>query len=227
MSLSSAIHLARRLPPTETLGQRLGPSLKHEAECGHCSGAGEGEATPKQPWLVIAASSIGTLAILILTILVPDATMVCDPIAALLVELFPARIRYSLMPLPYHIGNGWFGGFLPTISFAIVAATGNIYSGQWDPIGEQRVKCRNGDGLVVRGENGEREQSQGTGSPLRCGIVDREDLRVQSAVRQGGGGALRASKREGVLVLADELKLLGDIRSRARHVSSPREPRSA
>ena len=86
MSLSSAIHLARRLPPTETLGQRLGPSLKHEAKCGHCSGAGEGEATPKQPWLVIAASSIGTLAIPILTILVPDATMVCDPIAALLVE---------------------------------------------------------------------------------------------------------------------------------------------
>ena len=57
------------------------------------------------------------------------------PIAALLVEMFPARIRYTSMSLPYHIGNGWFGGFLPTIAFAIVAATGNIYSGLWYPIG--------------------------------------------------------------------------------------------
>jgi MFS family permease len=61
-------------------------------------------------------------------------TMVYGPIAALLVELFPARIRYSAMSLPYHIGNGWFGGFLPTTAFAIVAATGNIYSGLWYPI---------------------------------------------------------------------------------------------
>jgi hypothetical protein len=50
------------------------------------------------------------------------------------VELFPARIRYTSMSLPYHIGNGWFGGFLPVTSFAIVAATGNIYSGLWYPI---------------------------------------------------------------------------------------------
>ena len=55
-------------------------------------------------------------------------------VAALLVELFPARIRYSAMSLPYHIGNGWFGGFLPTTAFAIVAATGNIYNGPWYPI---------------------------------------------------------------------------------------------
>ena len=74
------------------------------------------------------------LAIAILTILVLYVTMVYGPIAALLVELFPARIRYTSMSLPYHIGNGWFGGFLPTISFAIVAATGNIYSGLWYPI---------------------------------------------------------------------------------------------
>ncbi|MES2120758.1 MAG: MFS transporter [Pseudomonadota bacterium] len=74
------------------------------------------------------------LAILILTALVLFVTMVYGPIAALLVELFPARIRYSSMSLPYHIGNGWFGGFLPTIAFAIVAATGNIYSGLWYPI---------------------------------------------------------------------------------------------
>ena len=61
-------------------------------------------------------------------------TMVYGPIAAWLVELFPTRIRYTSMSLPYHIGNGWFGGFLPVTSFAIVAATGNIYNGLWYPI---------------------------------------------------------------------------------------------
>ncbi|MGZ9092350.1 MAG: MFS transporter, partial [Rhodoplanes sp.] len=72
--------------------------------------------------------------VLILTLLVLYVTMVYGPIAALLVELFPARIRYSSMSLPYHIGNGWFGGFLPTTAFAIVAATGNIYAGLWYPV---------------------------------------------------------------------------------------------
>ncbi len=52
----------------------------------------------------------------------------------MLVEMFPTRIRYTSMSLPYHIGNGWFGGFLPTTSFAIVAATGNIYDGLWYPV---------------------------------------------------------------------------------------------
>ena len=70
----------------------------------------------------------------ILTILVLYVTMVYGPIAALLVELFPTRIRYSGMSLPYHIGNGWFGGFLPPTAFAIVAATGNIFSGLYYPI---------------------------------------------------------------------------------------------
>jgi MFS family permease len=72
--------------------------------------------------------------VLILTLLVLYVTMVYGPIAALLVELFPTRIRYSGMSLPYHIGNGWFGGFLPPTVFAIVAATGNIFSGLWYPI---------------------------------------------------------------------------------------------
>ena len=72
--------------------------------------------------------------ILILFVLVLYVTMVYGPIAALLVELFPARIRYSAMSLPYHIGNGWFGGFLPTTAFAMVAATGDIYYGLWYPI---------------------------------------------------------------------------------------------
>jgi MFS family permease len=75
------------------------------------------------------------LVIAILTVLVLLVTMVYGPIAALLVELFPSRIRYTAMSLPYHIGNGWFGGFLPTIAFAIVAATGNIYAGLWYPVG--------------------------------------------------------------------------------------------
>jgi MFS family permease len=71
---------------------------------------------------------------LLLTVLVIYVTMVYGPIAALLVELFPTRIRYTSMSLPYHIGNGWFGGFLPTTAFAIVAATGNIYDGLWYPV---------------------------------------------------------------------------------------------
>ncbi len=74
------------------------------------------------------------MTILLLTILVIYVTMVYGPIAAWLVEMFPTRIRYSGLSLPYHIGNGWFGGFLPATVFAIVAATGNIYSGLWYPI---------------------------------------------------------------------------------------------
>jgi MFS family permease len=74
------------------------------------------------------------MTVLLLTILVIYVTLVYAPIAAWLVELFPTRIRYSGVSLPYHIGNGWFGGFLPATVFAIVAATGNIYSGLWYPI---------------------------------------------------------------------------------------------
>ena len=70
----------------------------------------------------------------ILTLLVIYVTMVYGPIAAMLVEMFPTRIRYSSMSLPYHIGNGWFGGLLPPLAFAIVAQTGNIYSGLWYPV---------------------------------------------------------------------------------------------
>jgi hypothetical protein len=74
------------------------------------------------------------MTVLLLVILVVYVTMVYGPIAAWLVELFPTRIRYSGLSLPYHIGNGWFGGFPPATVFAIVAATGNIYSGLWYPI---------------------------------------------------------------------------------------------
>jgi MFS family permease len=71
---------------------------------------------------------------LILVIMVIYVTMVYGPIAAFLVEMFPTRIRYTSMSLPYHIGNGWFGGVLPLVATAIVASTGNIYSGLWYPI---------------------------------------------------------------------------------------------
>ena len=70
----------------------------------------------------------------LLVFLVILVTMVYGPIAAMLVEMFPTRIRYTSMSLPYHIGNGWFGGLLPTTAFAIVAQTGNIYNGLWYPI---------------------------------------------------------------------------------------------
>jgi MFS family permease len=75
------------------------------------------------------AALIGLLFILVIFV-----TMVYGPIAAMLVELFPTRIRYTSMSLPYHIGNGWFGGLLPATAFAIVASTGDIYAGLWYPI---------------------------------------------------------------------------------------------
>jgi hypothetical protein len=74
------------------------------------------------------------MVMLMLVCLVLLVAMVYGPIAASLVELFPTRIRYTAMSLPYHIGNGWFGGFLPTTAFAFVAATGNIYAGVWYPV---------------------------------------------------------------------------------------------
>ena len=80
--------------------------------------------TTAQAWQIIA----------ILTILVLYVTAVYGPIAAALVEFFPTRIRYTAMSLPYHIGNGWFGGFLPPTAFAMVAATGDIYYGLWYPV---------------------------------------------------------------------------------------------
>ena len=84
------------------------------------------KADPKQ---VNKPMVVGLLFLLMLYV-----TMVYGPVAAALVEMFPARIRYTSMSLPYHIGNGWFGGFLPTTAFAMVAATGNIYFGLWYPI---------------------------------------------------------------------------------------------
>jgi predicted MFS family arabinose efflux permease len=81
------------------------------------------------------------LTIAILTLLVIYVTMVYGPIAAMLVEMFPTRIRYSSMSLPYHIGNGWFGGLLPSITFAMIATNGNIYFGLWYPVVIALVCC--------------------------------------------------------------------------------------
>jgi len=75
------------------------------------------------------------MVVFVLVLLVILVTMVYGPIAAMLVELFPTRIRYTSMSLPYHIGNGWFGGLLPSTGFAIVAQTGNMYNALWYPIG--------------------------------------------------------------------------------------------
>jgi ABC-type antimicrobial peptide transport system permease subunit len=83
-----------------------------------------------QPWPVI----LPVMAIAILTVMMLYVTMVYGPIAAFLVEMFPTKIRYTSMSLPYHIGNGWFGGMLPLLATAIVAWTGNIYAGLWYPI---------------------------------------------------------------------------------------------
>ncbi len=99
------------------------------------------------------------MTVLLLVILVIYVTMVYGPIAAWLVELFPTRIRYSGFSLPYHIGNGWFGGFLPATVFAIVAATGNIYSGLWYPIGVAIMSFV--VGLIFLPETKDRDISQG------------------------------------------------------------------
>tara|TARA_R110000824_G_scaffold118960_10_gene271784 strand:- start:37880 stop:39517 length:1638 start_codon:yes stop_codon:yes gene_type:complete len=74
------------------------------------------------------------MVVLLIGVLVIFGAMTYGPIAAMLVELFPTRIRYSSLSLPYHIGNGWFGGFMPPVAFAIIAATGSMYDGLWYPI---------------------------------------------------------------------------------------------
>jgi MFS family permease len=93
-----------------------------------------GDATKVYPAKADMSKVNYPMVMLLLVILVIYVCMVYAPMGPWLVELFPARIRYTSLSLPYHIGNGWFGGFLPTIAFAIVAATGDIYSGLWYPV---------------------------------------------------------------------------------------------
>ncbi len=98
------------------------------------AGLGQALAAAGYPAKADSALVNKPMVVLILFILGFYVTMVYGPIAAALVEMFPTNIRYTSMSLPYHIGNGWFGGFLPTTAFAMVAATGNIYYGLWYPI---------------------------------------------------------------------------------------------
>jgi hypothetical protein len=77
--------------------------------------------------------NVAFVILILIAIIVPSA-MVYGPMAALLAELFPAKVRYTSLGVPYHLGTGWFGGFLPATAFAIVAATGNMYSGLWYPL---------------------------------------------------------------------------------------------
>ena len=98
------------------------------------TGLGSALATAGYPAKADSALVNKPMVVAILFLLVLYVTMVYGPIAAALVEMFPTNIRYTSMSLPYHIGNGWFGGFLPTTAFAMVAATGNIYYGLWYPV---------------------------------------------------------------------------------------------
>ena len=103
---------------TEQFSETLGGTLK---QAGYPAKADPAQINYVMVWML-------------LFVLVLYVTMVYGPIAAWLIELFPARIRYTSMSLPYHIGNGWFGGFLPTVAFALVALTGDIYYGLRYPI---------------------------------------------------------------------------------------------
>ncbi len=115
---------AKDLPPDEFKAKEA--ALKKEIGAALKSAGYPTKADPAQMNL--------PMVIAILALLVIFVTMVYGPIAAALVELFPTRIRYTSMSLPYHIGNGWFGGLLPTIAFALVAQNGNIYYGLWYPV---------------------------------------------------------------------------------------------
>ncbi len=115
--------------PAKVTGTERADAIKAygEAVKGALTAAGYPEkADPAQ---IDKVKVVGVLFYLVLLV-----TMVYGPIAAMLVELFPSRIRYTSMSLPYHLGNGWFGGFLPTTAFAMVAATGDIYYGLWYPV---------------------------------------------------------------------------------------------
>ncbi len=134
-------------PPGTVATVKIGDKTVQSFEGGPLSGAEfktKNAAFTKELGTAIAAAGYpaksdpakrnNVMIVVLLTVLVLYVTMVYGPIAAMLVEMFPTRIRYTSMSLPYHIGNGWFGGFLPTISFALVAANGNIYYGLWYPI---------------------------------------------------------------------------------------------
>jgi hypothetical protein len=115
-------------------GEVLAPAELKTQKAAWTKTLGEGLKAAGYPTKAASDEVNKPLVVGLLWLLVVYVTMVYGPIAAALVEMFPARIRYTSMSLPYHIGNGWFGGFLPTTAFAMVAATGNIYYGLWYPV---------------------------------------------------------------------------------------------
>ena len=120
----------------------------------------------------------------ILTILVLFVTAVYGPIAAALVEFFPTRIRYTAMSLPYHIGNGWFGGFLPPTAFAMVASTGDIYYGLWYPIVIALGDVRHRPDLRA-GDEGPRHLLGRNQVRRRAPLIRRLERNGSPAVRRG------------------------------------------
>ena len=132
------------------IGQTVVPGLADPAgKAAWETGLGQALAAAGYPATADSALVDKPRVVGILFLLVLYVTMVYGPIAAALVEMFPTRVRYTSMSLPYHIGNGWFGGFLPTTAFAIVAATGNIYYGLWYPVAIAVLTVIVG-GLLVR-----------------------------------------------------------------------------
>jgi MFS family permease len=115
-------------------GEALSPTDLKTRKAAWTKALGAALKTAGYPAKADSAKMNKPLVVGLLWLLVLYVTMVYGPIAAALVEMFPARIRYTSMSLPYHVGNGWFGGFLPTTAFAMVAATGNIYYGLWYPV---------------------------------------------------------------------------------------------
>ena len=127
------IHVGREVIPTFS-GEGLPPAAFKEQEAALKKDIGAAMKAAGYPVRSDPSKMNKPVVLGILVLLVIYVTMVYGPIAAALVELFPTRIRYTSMSLPYHIGNGWFGGLLPTIAFALVAQNGNIYYGLWYPI---------------------------------------------------------------------------------------------
>ncbi len=135
-------------------GRTLTPAQFQTASAGFARLIAEELAVAGYPGKQSATGRNLPMLVLVCAWLVLLVTMVYGPIAAWLVELFPARIRYSSMSLPYHIGNGWFGGFLPVTAFAIVAATGDIYAGLWYPVVVAALTATIG-GLYLRETKGD------------------------------------------------------------------------
>ena len=134
-------------------GGALAPAEFTARKAAFDSGLGEALTAAGYPAKADSALVNKPLVVAILFLLVFYVTMVYGPIAAALVEMFPTNIRYTSMSLPYHIGNGWFGGFLPTVAFAMVAATGNIYFGLWYPVAVAVLTAVAGFVLVKEGKD--------------------------------------------------------------------------